>query len=120
MRLLLDAHISGRVIAASLRETGHDVLSLAERTDLEALADRQVLEMATREKRVLVTFDVKDFAPLLREWGEGGHSHPGVILVGGLDHRDFGVLLRGLNRLLAERPRPEDWTDIAVFLTRRS
>lgn len=90
---------------------------LSEHLEMEGATDRQVLELAASEGRLLVTFDVKDFAPLVREWAEAGRHHAGVILVHGLDHRDFGPLLRGLERLFEARPGADDWTDLAVFLT---
>ena len=35
MRLFLDAHVSGRVIARSLRESGHDVRAANEELQLD-------------------------------------------------------------------------------------
>lgn len=119
LRVLLDAHVSGRVIAAALRRAGHDVLALTEEQALEGLDDSLVLDLAAREQRVLVTYDVQDFAPLLREWAEAGRSHAGFILVHGLDHADFGRLLRGLEREFSVRPAQDDWTDLALFVTGR-
>jgi hypothetical protein len=67
MRLLLDANLSGRRIARSLREDGHDILALSERPDLEGLSDPGVLALAASERRILVTRNSRDFAPLLRD-----------------------------------------------------
>lgn len=108
------------MIGAALRDDGHDVLALSEVRELEGLDDPDVLELATREHRILVTHDVKDFAPLLREWAEAGRSHAGCILVHGLDHRAYGRLLRGLRLMFSKRPRAEDWQDLALFLSPRS
>ena len=94
------------------------MLALSDHASMEGLDDPDVLELTAAEARVLVTHDVKDFAPLLREWGEAGRSHAGCILVHGLDHRAFGPTLRGLHALFRERPRAEDWRDVAVFLSR--
>ncbi|MGH8934079.1 MAG: DUF5615 family PIN-like protein [Egibacteraceae bacterium] len=117
LRLLLDAHVSGRVIATRLRKAGHDVLALTEERALEGLDDPLVLELAATSGRVLITHDVKDFAPLLRQWAEAGRTHAGCILVHGLDHRDFGRILRGLERHFDARPDPQDWMDLAIFLS---
>ena len=118
MRILLDAHLSGRRIARALREDGHDVLALNENAGLGALPDPDVLALAASEARLLATFNHRDFAPLLREWAEAGRAHAGCVLVYGLDHSEFGLILRGLRHLLENRPRQEDWSDIVVALTR--
>lgn len=119
MRILLDAHVSGRRIGDALRADHHDVLALDEDAELGALPDADVLALAAADRRILVTFDQRHFAPLLREWAEAGQTHAGCILVYGLDHSDFGLILRGIRQLLHARPRQEDWTDLADALTRQ-
>lgn len=116
MRLLLDANLSGRRIARPLRDDGHDVLALSERPDLEGLADPEVLVLAAAEGRILVTRNSRDFAPLLREWAEAGRSHAGCVLIWTLRHDEFGPILEGLRRRLAERPEQSAWRDVAVAL----
>lgn len=116
MRLLLDANLSGRRIGRPLRQDGHDVLALSERPDLEGLADPEVLELAAAEDRILVTRNSRDFAPLLRQWAEAGRSHAGGVLIWTLRHDEFGPILEGLRRLLAERPEQSAWRDMAVAL----
>jgi CheY-like chemotaxis protein len=44
------------------------VLALDEHPDLRALSDQEVLALAASEGRILVTFNVKDFPELLRDW----------------------------------------------------
>jgi len=78
MKILLDAHISGKTVGRALSEGGHDVRALD--SELEALSDPQVLELAAVEGRVLVTANIRDFEPLLREWAGEGRPHAGVIL----------------------------------------
>jgi len=119
VRVLLDAHVSGRRIGDVLRADGHDVLALDEDVDLGALPDPDVLALAAAERRLLVTFDRRHFPPLLRQWAEAGQMHHGCIIVYGLDHGEFGLILRGIRRLLDARPRQEDWVDLVDALTRR-
>lgn len=118
MRILLDAHVSGRRIARALRAEGHDVLALNEDVELGALEDPDVLALAAAQERVLVTFNHRHFAPLLREWAEAGRTHAGCIIVYGLDHSEFALVLRGLRRLFHDRPRQESWVDLTDALTR--
>ncbi|HWY89124.1 MAG TPA: DUF5615 family PIN-like protein [Solirubrobacteraceae bacterium] len=114
MRLLLDANLSPRGIAAKLRKAGHDVLALAENATFEGLADPQVLELAASERRVLITRNSRDFAPLARQWAEAGRSHAGIILIWTLDHGQFAEIVAGVKRQLQQRPSQEQWRDITV------
>lgn len=118
MRLLLDAHVSGRRVGAPLAVAGHDVRALDQEPELEGLTDEDVLGLASAQGRVLVTHDVADFPVILRSWAEAGRSHAGVILVYEIGHREFGVVIAGVSRWLALRPRQEEWIDVAVVLDR--
>ena len=120
MRLLLDAHISARRIAAPLRHRGHDVRAVAEERELDGLADEQLLELAASETRAMITFDVKDFTVIARRWAEAGRRHAGLGIVVGIDHGDFGVVLEVLSRELSDRPGQTDWVDLTLFIARAS
>ena len=116
MRLLLDANLSPKRIGGPLAKRGHDVLSLASDAALGALDDPQVLELAAEQGRILVTRNARDFAPLLREWGEGERHHAGCILIWTLAHHEFGAIIRAVARLLDDRPGGQDWADVTVAL----
>lgn len=118
MRLLLDAHVSGRAIGRRLREAGHDVLAIGDEKRFDALPDPEVLALATLEERVLVTFNVKDFPAILRDWADEGRGHGGCILMAGMDHSQFGAILRALDAALGQRPEQADWRNLAVFVSR--
>jgi predicted nuclease of predicted toxin-antitoxin system len=114
LRLLLDANLSPRGIAARLRHTGHDVLALAEDASFEGLPDPHVLELASSEQRILITRNSRDFAPLARQWAEAGRPHAGIILIWTLDHSQFKEILVGIERQLQQRTTQEQWRDITV------
>jgi hypothetical protein len=78
VRLCLDEHYSPK-IAERLREQGHDVVSVKERGELVALADRALLLRLTEERRALVTENAADFMPLVRELAAAGDEHFGVV-----------------------------------------
>jgi predicted nuclease of predicted toxin-antitoxin system len=118
VRLLLDAHISGSRVGEALTEQGHDVRSLDAEPENDGLDDGEVLGLAAVDSRVLITRDVGDFPPLLREWAAAGRSHPGVILIYGIGQDEFGIVVRGIQRLIESRPRQQDWIDLAVVLSR--
>lgn len=116
MRLLLDANLSPRGLAEPLRKAGHDVLALAAEPAFEGLDDPEVLRLATRERRILVTRNSRDFAPILREWAEAGRTHAGCILIWTIDGSQFSEIVAGIQALLAQRPDQDDWQEIAVAL----
>jgi len=117
MRLLLDAHISGRAVGKALaRQYGHDVRALDSEPDLEGLPDPDVLELAAAENRVLVTANVRDFEPLLREWTGEGRSHYGVILIpSSVRNEAFGALVLGVEKTLANTEQRE-WVERVEWL----
>jgi nucleoside-diphosphate-sugar epimerase len=118
MKLMLDAHISGRAVGKALVESGHDVRALDSESVLEGMEDPAVLELAFAESRVLVTANVSDFEPLLREWTEEGRSHAGVVLVpSSVPNEAFGVLIRGIRKTL-ENFSQEDWANRVEWLRR--
>lgn len=118
MRLFLDAHVSRRNIGDRLAEGGRDVRPLDREPEFEGLDDSGLLELSSTDQRVLVTFNVADFPTILREWGISGRSHAGVILVYGIDHSEFDLVVRGVERWLATYPEQRDWSDRAVVLSR--
>jgi len=114
LRLLLDANLSPRGVAAPLRQNGHDVLALAEDATYEGLPDPQVFELAATEQRILVTRNSRDFAPLACQWAEAQGRHAGLILIWRLDHSQFAEIVAGVERQLVQRPTREHWQDITV------
>ncbi len=120
MRLLLDAHVSGRVIARRLRERGHDVRAVNEGPQLDGWDDAPLLELAAAEGRVMITFNVKDFPRICSEWAGAGKHHAGCLILVGIDHGEFGTVLRVIDAALTARPDPAEWRDYAAWGTRRS
>ncbi len=66
VRLLLDEMFSP-VIAAALRDLGHDVACVAEQPGLRAMSDEDVFALAAAQGRWLLTENVKDFQPILQQ-----------------------------------------------------
>jgi predicted nuclease of predicted toxin-antitoxin system len=118
MRILLDAHISSRTVGKALIEGGHDVRALDSEPELEGLSDPEVLELAASEGRVLVTANIRDFEPLLREWAGESRSHAGVILVpSSVRNEAFGVLISSVKETISNT-RQEEWVDRVEWLRR--
>ena len=116
MRLLLDEQLSRRRLVPLLERRGHDVLAIAGTAAHEGLTDEEVLSLAAAERRILVTRNSRDFAPILREWAEGQRRHAGCVLIWSLRANEHAAIARALERLFDERPRQEAWRDLAVAI----
>ncbi len=86
-------------------------------SDLEGLDDSDLLELAAKDGRIMVTFDVKDFAPLVMEWAEAGRKHAGCIFVRGYRNGEIGAVLKALIKKLRGRPKQSDWIDRVSWLS---
>jgi hypothetical protein len=119
VRLLLDAHVSGPNVGRRLEQNGHDVRALDQERALEGLDDDEVLALATSDERILISHNVADFPRILRDWADAQRSHAGVILVYGIDHSEFALIVRGIELWLQLRPDQADWGDFPAILDRR-
>jgi len=95
LRFLLDEHISP-LVAALLRERGHDTVAVAERNGLRGLPDHAILQAAHDEDRGLVTLDVGDLGRLVGRMARTGEAHAGLVLVA---TQAFPPALDGVGRL---------------------
>lgn len=119
MKLLLDEHISPAV-AHGLSAEGLAMAALRDWQGgayLEA-SDELILQMASTEAWTLVTYDLRTIPLLLKEWGEQGRSHAGVILVDerSIAQNDIGSLIRALARLTASLGA-DSWENRIIYLT---
>jgi predicted nuclease of predicted toxin-antitoxin system len=106
VKALLDEQLSPR-IAELLRNRGHDVDAVVERSDLAGQTDRRILEAATAEGRAVITNNVKDFRPLAAERLAVGESHAGLILLPSTRTRTrdaVEILAGAIERILREHP----------------
>jgi predicted nuclease of predicted toxin-antitoxin system len=92
MKIKLDENMPA-AMTELVRQAGHDALTVAEEA-LGGTVDRRILEAATVENRVLVTFDL-DFADV-RDFPVG--SHAGIVVFRLHDQR--WALLQGPARNL--------------------
>lgn len=117
MRLLLDVHVSSRLLGLPLAAAGHDVLALDQDERLSRLPDEEVLALAGEQSRIVITHNVRHFAPLARGWAEASRSHNGLILAT-VHSTDYGAILRRLEQMFAAHPSHDDWRDRVEFLGR--
>jgi len=114
VRLFLDAHVSARRIATALREQ-HDVRAADEERELDGFDDERLLTLATREHRIMVTFNVADFARITTEWAAAERSHAGCLLIVGVDHAEFGLIVRVIEHAISIRPDQDAWADYTAW-----
>ena len=98
VRLYLDRHIKLR-LAEDLRASGYDVRT-TQAAGMDTADDESQLLLATSENRTILTFNIRDFAPLHQEWTAGGRVHAGIIVSRQLGSREYGALLGRMRRLL--------------------
>lgn len=85
-----------------LRRRGVDVLH-ALRVDEEVGTDRDVLELAREQGRIVVTRNYRDFAMLARAYARRGRSFPGVLfLPTSLSQADVGAHVRAIESWIDE------------------
>ena len=95
LRFLFDQHVSGPALR-QLRECGMDVLHVGE-VGLSGADDPAIFHWAIQEKRVIVTRNYCDFAPLVEAFARKGDPFPGVLFFSSsIAHSDVGSHVRAL------------------------
>jgi len=119
LKLLLDEMFSP-AIAHALRARGHDVEAIKEHQDWAGLPDRDVVALARREQRAIVTTNLRDFRPLHAELiTPGGAGHAGFVFVPTTCRRtraDVGRLVAALEATLADYPGEHDLANGETWL----
>jgi len=121
VKLLLDEMYPAR-LGQALRDRGVDAEGVDERSPLRGLADEELLVVAAREGRALVSENVADFMRLYGEWGAGNRRHAGIVIA--LSSRfsrtpaGYEVLVNSLAELCAQRVSREGLADAVHFLVR--
>ncbi len=120
LTLLLDEHISPIVAEqVALKNALARIVSIHHWRNGEFLHtnDEVILEVAYEERITLVTFDQSTIRPVLKEWGEQGRSHAGVIFIDdkSIAQNDYGGLVKALLGVW-RRKSETDFTNTVLFL----
>jgi uncharacterized protein with PIN domain len=105
IRLYLDEDSMRSALVRALRARGIDVLTALEAGMIER-SDEEHLEYATKEGRVLYSFNVRDYFRLHTEYLSQGKSHAGIILAR-QQRYSIGDQMRRLLRLIAAKSAEE-------------
>jgi hypothetical protein len=55
---------------------------------------------------------------MLRQCAAAQRSHAGAIVVYGIDHSEFELIIRGVQRWVEIYPDPASWADLTVSVDR--
>lgn len=117
MKLLLDVHFSNKKVGDPLRSEGHDVVAAQSDEGLKRLGDEPLLEWALPPRRIIVTGNVQDFAPIVYSRQSRNLPHAGCILVpGNVKNHHHGRVLSGVRQLLEEFPSQKEWWNLVMWL----
>jgi hypothetical protein len=105
------------VLAVALRDLGHDVIAITERSDLRAMTDSELFTWAVNERRWLLTENVKDFRPILLRAAQANAGATGVLFTSSRafprSRKRPGPLIGALGTWLKagppDSPITEDW-----------
>jgi hypothetical protein len=118
VRLLLDEQLSP-AIAEQLTARSHDVVCAAE-VGLAGATDERVLSSAARDRRAVVTNNIKDFRPLHADYLKTNTAHHGIVYIPtgkyGLRRDQLGFLITALDGLLDRLSAEDALRDREYFL----
>jgi hypothetical protein len=120
LRLLLDEQISP-IVATRLKQKRKEIeiygLIDFENGRYRARRDEILLEVAYVTRLTLVTYDLSTIPPILKQWGEEGRAHGGLILIDDrtIANDAFGELVKALEKLW-DAEHELDWCNRTKFL----
>jgi hypothetical protein len=112
IQLYLDEDTISRSLIRALRSRAVDLVTASE-SGLVSVPDEEHLAYAASLGRSVLTFNVRDFARLHKQYVAAGRHHAGIIVS---DQVPVGVILRRLLRLMNVRSST-DMRDDLVYLS---
>lgn len=107
-------------ISRELRLHGHEVGAIKGHCDWESLSDLEVMHLARREHRAIVTSNLRDYRPLHQaSVTPGGRGHFGMVFMPGSYRRtkyDAGRIVAALEAKLSEHRGERDLADGETWL----
>jgi predicted nuclease of predicted toxin-antitoxin system len=110
IRLYIDEDLSDRV-AVALRSKGFDAIS-AHEVNMRGKTDKEQLDYAIKNNRIILTRNTKHFINLQREYHKEGLPHNGILVT---DYLSLKELIRRLTRFLNEKD-PSDISNTLDWL----
>lgn len=113
IRLYIDEDAMARSFVQGLRAHGVDVTTVIDE-GMSERDDREQLEHATEERRVIYTFNVGHFCKLHKDYLAQGKSHAGIVVVY-RQRYSVGEQIRRLLKLMTTKSA-DDMRDMLSFL----
>ena len=105
IRLYMDEDAMDQVLVKALRARSIDVLTALDAGMIER-EDREHLDYATKQRRVVCTFNRGDFYRLHSEYVAQGKRHAGIVLMR-QQHLSVGEQMRRMLKLIANKSAEE-------------
>jgi hypothetical protein len=86
-------------LAVDLRGHGYDVRT-TEEAGMDTAPDEDQLALAAAAGRAILTYNIRDFAPLHAQWLAAGRPQAGIVVSRQTGRRQYGLLLQRMRRLL--------------------
>lgn len=102
-------------IAERLIRAGCDTDAVVARVDLRGAPDDEILDVCTRERRVLVTCNISDFVALSRTTVASGRAHSGILLVSTKTFPMDRDRTKRIAQALARRHREGRWPGLGQY-----
>lgn len=99
IRLYIDEDASRKSFVEALRNAKIDTLTTSEAGNL-SIPDSEQLIWASKNNRVIYTFNVKDYCRLHKKYMLEAQQHPGIIVASRQSY-SIGEQLKGLQNLVA-------------------
>lgn len=109
MRNLLLDEMLAPAVAEQLLAVGIDAVAISADASLRGMPDPEVLELAARQSRVLVTDNIQDFAPLAASWSAQGRTHGGLLFVSSKSFPQTRGRMTGIAAALRLRQKACRW-----------
>lgn len=107
LRFVFDQHVNAPALQ-QLRDGGVNVVHVADEGLAEA-DDPDILAWATREERIVVTRNYRDFAPLAEAYARRGTPFPGILFyASSVRQSDVGHHVRSLREWIEEAEARDD------------
>jgi predicted nuclease of predicted toxin-antitoxin system len=86
-------------LAEAIRQRGFDCQNTAE-AGMSGRTDEEQLQHATAQGRCILSFNVRDFMILARQWAQAGRPHAGIVVTSQVSRQALGQLLGRILQML--------------------
>ena len=108
-----DEDVNGSAIRIA-RNLGVEIVTSNE-VGLGGSSDEEQFRYAIEHGYVLVTGNIRHFAPMFKEWLAAGRDHPGIVFIHPRHHKNSNLIAEELH-ILHEAGTPDDLKNQAYWI----